>query len=89
MTPKEKARELIIKMYGCRPEDLEMVIIEHSNELLIAKDNALITVEEVMKAPNDTNDYAELIPTDAEDTSWFWDKFEDYWNDVKQEIENL
>jgi hypothetical protein len=89
MTAKEKARELVIKMYGCYPEDLERVIIEHSNELLIAKDNALIAVEEVMKAPNDTNDYAELIPTDAEDTSWFWDKFEDYWNDVKDEIEKL
>ena len=89
MTAKEKAEELVIKMYGCYPEDLERVIIEHSNELLIAKDNAIIAVEEVMKAPNDTNDYAELIPTSAEDTSWFWDKFDEYWNDVKHEIEIL
>ena len=41
-----------------------------------------------MKAPHQ-NSYIELIPEEAETTDWFWDKFDEYWNEVKQEIELL
>ena len=70
MTPKEKAKELVIKKYGC------------------SKRYALIAVDEIMKAPFE-NSYLELVPDDAPDSDWFWDKFDEYWNEVKNEIKKL
>ena len=81
MIPKEKAKELIWKylpiLEGWKHKD--------SNQ---AKQCALIAVDEIMKAPHENN-YIELIPTDAENTDWFWDKFDEYWKEVKNEIEKL
>ncbi len=82
MTPKEKAEELIHKMY-----------VVHSNSasnitLSFAKQCALIAVDEILKAPFE-NSYIDLISDEAEDTDWFWDKFKEYWTQVKQEIEKL
>ena len=76
MTPKEKAKELVDK-YD----------FDH-NEFDYSKEYALIAVDEIMKAPHQ-NSYIELIPEEAETTDWFWDKFDEYWNEVKQEIELL
>ena len=76
MTPKEKAKDLVDK-YD----------FDH-NEFDYSKEYALIAVDEIMKAPHQ-NSYIELIPEEAETTDWFWDKFDDYWNEVKQEIELL
>ena len=76
MTPKEKAKDLVDK-YD----------FDH-NEFDYSKEYALIAVDEIMKAPHQ-NSYIELIPEEAETTDWFWDKFDEYWNEVKQEIELL
>ena len=77
MTPKEKAKELVNKF------DLSTGLMS-----IERKQCALIAVNEIMKAPHENN-YMELIPTDAESTDWFWDKFDEYWNEVKNEIEKL
>lgn len=77
MTPKEKAKELLLKF--------AFKGAQHEGE---AKKFALIAVDEIMKAPHE-NQYIELIPSDADDTDWFWDKFDEYWQKVKHEIQNL
>jgi hypothetical protein len=62
MTPKEKAQELVDKMYHYQWREKER-----------AKECAFIAVDEILKI------------------TWV-DKFltvEDYWNEVKQEIEKL
>ena len=83
MTPKEKAQELFDIYY--------IVCQEFTEEIqcsIQAKQCALIAVDEIMKAPHE-NSYIELIPTDADDTDWFWNKFDKYWEQVKNEIEKI
>jgi hypothetical protein len=77
MTPKAKAFHLYFKY-------IREVIADNEK----AKLCALIAVDEIMKAPHE-NTYIELIPSDAEETDWFWGKFEEYWNEVKTEIQKL
>ena len=89
MTPKEKAMELLEnykKQVSMSVKDYSLVCKVLDNDM--AKQCALIAVDEIMKAPHE-NQYIELIPSDADDTDWFWDKFGEYWKEVKQEIEKL
>tara|TARA_R110000868_G_scaffold35931_4_gene128140 strand:+ start:824 stop:1087 length:264 start_codon:yes stop_codon:yes gene_type:complete len=87
MTPKEKAEELVDKMYFSRRyKENENYIPQQA--FIHAKKCALIAVDEIMKAPHE-NSYLELIPSDADDTDWFWDKYDEYWEEVKNEIEKL
>ena len=81
MTPKEKAKELV-ELY------CQLLAIRSYEVKEKPKQCALIAVDEIMKAPHQ-NSYIELIPEEAETTDWFWDKFDEYWNEVKQEIELL
>jgi len=83
MTPKEKAKELVYEMSLATDEYGYINTNVHRH-----KQCAVIAVDEIMKAPH-KNCYMELIPTDAENTDWFWNKFDEYWNEVKQEIEKL
>jgi hypothetical protein len=85
MTPKEKAESLVSVMY-----DVDFWDDENQPTMQIhhAKKCALSAVDEIIKAPHE-NMYIELIPSDADDTSWFWDKYDEYWNEVKTEIEKL
>ena len=76
MTAREKARELVIKMYGCYAEDLDRVIIEHTNEFLIAQDNALIAVNEIIESHY-------KVFTGINNSTL------EYWQQVKNEIESL
>jgi hypothetical protein len=82
MTPKEKAIELVNKFNNIIPRECDGL------ENITSEFCALIAVDEIMKAPHQ-NSYIELIPEEAETTDWFWDKFDEYWNEVKQEIELL
>jgi len=77
MTIKEKAKELVDKF--------TVVGLQQRNEGIQC---AIIAVDEILKAPFE-NSYIDLIPDEAEDTDWFWDKFIEYWTQVKQEIETL
>ena len=82
------AREKAFRIFGLMRTEISLL---HDSELLkdkIAKKLSLIAVDEIMKAPHE-NSYIELIPQDAESTDWFWDKFDEYWNQVKHEIEQL
>ncbi len=83
MEPKEKAKELVYEMSLATDEYGYINTNVHRH-----KQCALKAVDEIMKAPHENN-YMELIPTDAESTDWFWNKFDEYWKEVKQEIEKL
>ncbi len=82
MTPKENAEKLILKFMSLQEPNYNWF---HSK---LAKQCALIAVDEILKAPFE-NSYIDLISDEAEDTDWFWDKFKEYWTQVKQEIEKL
>jgi hypothetical protein len=83
MTPELKAKELLDKYYIICQEFTEEIQCS-----IQAKQCAFISVDQIMKAPHE-NCYMELISTDAENTDWFWNKFDEYWNEVKNEIEKL
>ena len=65
MTPKEKAEDLVYKMWREVPS--------HYDDENIAKQCALIAVDEIIENQYDLTSQA----------------FDDYWQEVKQEIENL
>ena len=76
MTPKEKAEELVDKMYYSRKyKDGEDYIPEQA--LIHAKQCALITVDEILDV--DCFDMSEEP----------FDNHIEYWQEVKQEIEKL
>jgi hypothetical protein len=78
MTPKEKAEELVIKMnikYKCTRIDTYITINTAENPY--AKECALIAVEEILGDIDDSI----FHPQNKEAI--------DYWQEVKQEIENL
>jgi len=78
MTPKEKAKQLVCKMYGCEINtDLNNIYIINGDGYFIAKDSALIAVNEIIEVLNTFESiYIEMIDIK-------------YWQQVKQEIENL
>lgn len=90
MTAQEKAQDLVNKLVKIQEQiewtdDKQLMKYYWYQE---AKKSALIAVDEIIRAPHE-NLYTELVPSDAEETDWFWDKFDEYWKEVKQEIEKL
>jgi hypothetical protein len=74
MTPKEKAGELVEKMFQFAPLEKLQFYCNHN----MAKQCALIAVDEIAKC------------TKYENQKFNNDRFsEDYWQQVKQEIENI
>jgi arginine deiminase len=73
MTPKEKAEELFVKINKEGLHQISSVIARHVRKQMI-KQCALIAVDEVLN----------FINTDA-----FSYTNEEYWQEVKQEIEKL
>ena len=94
MTPKEKATELVNQYYNApfNCKDCEMPFCDvpctrlNMNE---AKECALIAVYEIMESPYNYEDFGAEVPEDSPDTSFYWDKFNEFWEQVKQEIEQL
>jgi hypothetical protein len=82
MIAKEKAEWLVKKMYAVHSNSASDITLH------FAKECALIAVDEIMKAPFE-NSYIDLVSDEAEDTTWFWDKFTEFWTEVKQEIQKL
>jgi hypothetical protein len=75
MTPKEKAEELVCKMHGCEINtDLNDIYIINGDGYFIAKDSALIAVNEII------DEYQKIFPNVNR---------RNYWDEVKQEIEKL
>jgi hypothetical protein len=73
MTPKEKAKELVCKMYGCEIDtDLDDIYILNSEGYFLAKDSALIAVDEILNA-----------------AFFATDEIYNFYIEVKQEIEKL
>lgn len=75
MTPKEKARELLNKMYGETP--VRSIISEIEQDRQYAKQCALIAVDEILNQDKGAFDMGEIHY-----------HFEYWWN-VKEEIEKL
>ncbi len=81
MTPKEKAEQLVCKMYGCEINtDLNNIYIINGDGYFIAKDSALIAVNEIIEECYNW--------TGGTGDGWDTKRF-DYWEEVKQEIEKL
>jgi len=88
MTPKEKAIELVCKMYGCHKFDLDYVSIHFSDQYQIAKDNALIAVDEILNAVpqyfyDSIQTYKGSVPVKIENCEYY------EWLEVRKEIEAL
>lgn len=75
MTPKEKAQQLIYAFEAFTDRD---------NELEFAKQCALIAVDELIQEAYFTDAYIKSVFF----TDGYYDK-QDFWQQVKQEIENL
>jgi hypothetical protein len=76
MTPKEKAEDLFQKMYN-KLKDTKAIFLEYKSDKNSAKQCALIAVDEILGDIDDSI----LHPQNKEAI--------DYWQEVKQEIENL
>jgi hypothetical protein len=83
MTPKEKAIELVCKMYGCEINtDLNNIYIINGDGYFIAKDSALIAVNEILKSGIEQDYYFDK-------SIGYYLSYLEYYEEVKQEIENL
>lgn len=76
MTPKEKAKEIFDKMYGKTPVRDEESLIELDRDRYTAIQCALVAVDEMLQLSS-------LVGSDLSDTFYI------YWQEVKQEIQNL
>ena len=74
MTPKDKAKSLVCKMYGCELNiDLNDIYILNSEGYFLAHSSALIAVDELIKEASFE------VPNIRQR----------YWQEVKTEINNL
>lgn len=76
MTPKEKADELVKKMYEVRSGYVSMITYH------FAKQCALVTVDEIMEFMRMDDEYTETASN--ANSKWV-----NYWVEVKQEINKL
>ena len=76
MKPKEKAKEIFDKMYGKTPVRDEESLIELDRDRDTAIQCALVAVDEMLQLSS-------LVGSDLSDTFYI------YWEEVKQEIQNL
>jgi hypothetical protein len=87
MNPKEKAKELVCKMYGCEINtDLNNIYIINGDGYFIAIDSALIAVDEAIRVCPFID---EKIRETEEQLNAFQFQFVSYWQQVKTEIEKL
>ena len=77
MTPKEKARELVNKMYGSDINDFESLKNNHPEDFQLSKDCALIAVDEMLFLINKLRLYVR------------YDDEIKFFIEVKQEIDRL
>ena len=76
MQAKDKAKELVCKMYGCEIDtDLNDIYTINGDGYFIAKDSALIAVNEILDIFDNIDDIQ----------AWYYL----YWQDVKTEINKL
>jgi hypothetical protein len=87
MTPKEKAKELVCKMYGCEINtDLNDIYILNGDGYFLAINSALTALDEILNNImffwyNPTKD----MPKDF----IYFTTQKKYWEQVKEEIEKL
>jgi hypothetical protein len=103
MTPQEKAKDLFCKMYGCEINaDLKDIYLSNGDGFFIAKDCALIAVDEIMRFPKTLlytmNIHRFRILDEMDVSNWIDDEDSivvdemtalEYWDKVKQEIQKL
>jgi len=77
MTPKEKAKELVEKMYGSTPVRNSKYLI--SQDKITAKQCALICVQQIILSNPQSNPF----------NNWHIKSTMDYWEEVRTEIEKL
>ena len=88
MTPKEKAKELLDKMYFSRRyKEEEDYIPEQA--WIHAKQCALITVNEIISSREDDGAFNDTMSYNGSDYYTPHPMYLTYWKQVKQEIEKL
>jgi len=83
MTPKAKAKELFDKMF---------LVIENKgmyDDLFRAQQCALIAVDEIILSRKDDSQFDDTLWAGGSDMYTMHPMYLNYWQDVKQEIENL
>ena len=82
MTPKEKAKQLIISY--SRNKDLQFAL----NDFL-AKQCALIAVDEIINSRNDDRGFNDTLSSVSNEYYTVHPMYLTYWQEVRQEIEKL
>jgi hypothetical protein len=83
MTPKAKAKELFDKMF---------LVIENKgmyDDLFRAQQCALIAVDEIILSRKDDSQFDDTLWAGGSDMYKMHPMYLNYWQEVKQEIENL
>ena len=90
MTPKEKAEELIGKMAS--PENIYQSLYQHLKNQMLAKQCALIVVDEILKSEPRYPSNVDWDDVGATHQYYYEAQREEaarYWEEVKQQIEKL
>lgn len=93
MIPKEKAQELVCKMYGCEINtDLDDIYHLNGDGYFIAISAAKEAVDEIIKS-NEldyfmTKDEIDSLEVTSDDL-WLNEKFNKYWKEVKKELSKI
>ena len=80
MTPKEKAVELVNKLYNTIYLDLDYEQSKYA---------ALIAVDEIISSRKDDSQFDDTLWAGGSDMYTMHTMYLKYWQEVKQEIENL
>lgn len=83
MTPKEKAQELVDKF------KLKYEFFTKSFIKTTAKQSSLIAVDEIILSRKDDNQFDDTLWSGGSDMYTMHPMYLKYWQEVKQEIENL
>ena len=93
MTPKEKAEELVDKFYQTTPNEYfvnEPIGIKgRYKSWEQAKQCALIAVDEIMLSRKDDSQFDDTLWSGGSNMYTMHPMYLKYWQEVKQEIENL
>jgi hypothetical protein len=85
MTPKEKAKELYNKFLNPSGDTYLYGMLEHES----AKECALIAVDEIILSRKDDSQFDDTLWAGGSDMYTMHPMYLNYWQEVKQEIENL
>ena len=85
MTPKEKAQDLFDKMHWSMPHPSTT----NAETYIISKRCAIVAVDEIILSRKDDSQFDDTLWAGGSDMYTMHPMYLNYWQEVKQEIENL